>query len=144
MSGAARGVAALALAAYAGSAAAYCEDRSSMVEIKACLAEVERRVEVEMAVVWTAVQQDIATRYFLQNTQRARFAAAADRAQAAWAAFREADCREVTGFEWWGGSGAGAAIRACRIETTAARVRDLIRRYDIDESRAPVSVAAGR
>lgn len=144
MRGAARGVAAFALALFGSPAAAYCERSASMVEHKDCLAAVERAVEVEMAVVWTAVQQDIATRYFLQNTQRARFAAAADRAQAAWAAFREADCREVTGFEWWGGSGAGAAIRACRIETTAARVRNLIRRYDIDPSRAPVSVAAGR
>jgi uncharacterized protein YecT (DUF1311 family) len=115
-----------------------------MVEMKDCLAEVEQAIEIEMALTWTEVQQNIATRYFLQNTQRARFAAAADRAQAAWAAFREADCREVTGFEWWGGSGAGVAIRSCRIEATAARVRNLTVRYGLDPAEAPPSHDAAR
>jgi uncharacterized protein YecT (DUF1311 family) len=131
-------LAALLLTLAAGPALAFCEDTASMVEMKDCLAEIEQAVEIEMALTWTQVQQNIATRYFLQNTQRARFAAAADRAQAAWAAFREADCREVTGFEWWGGSGAGVAIRSCRIETTAARVRNLTARYGLDPSDAPL------
>jgi uncharacterized protein YecT (DUF1311 family) len=113
-----------------------------MVELKDCLAEVEQAVERELSLAWVDVQREIAGRDFLEPTLRARYAAAADRAQAAWRAWREVECREVTGYDWWGGSGAGAAIRACMIETTAARVRDLTARYQLDPAESPKAHAA--
>lgn len=132
--------AALAAALLASPALAYCEDAgSSMVELKTCLAEVETRIETELAIAWAEAQRNIAGRDFMEPVTLARYAAAADRAQAAWAAWRLADCREVTGFDWWGGSGAGAAIRACMIETAAARIRDLAARYQLNAQDYPLA-----
>ena len=109
-----------------------------MVELKECLAGVEQQVETELLITWAAVQRNIAGRD-LSPTTHARYVAAADRAQAAWTAWRAVECREVTGFDWWGGSGAGVAVRSCMIETTAARVRDLVSRYDLDAADTPLS-----
>ena len=131
---------ALALAATPLSAAAWCEDAgSSMVELKDCLASVQEQVELEMLRTWSTVQRDIAGRDFLAPVILARYAAAADRAQAAWRVWRAAECEEVTGYEWWGGTGAGVAVRTCMIETAATRVRDLTARYRLDPAEAPLS-----
>jgi uncharacterized protein YecT (DUF1311 family) len=118
---------------------ARCSDLGSNVEIGACLAAVERDVERELLLTLAAAQRNIAGRDFMTPPTLARFAAAFDRAQAAWLAWREVDCGEVTGFEWWGGSGAGIAARSCRIEATTARVRDLTARYDLPSRDTPVS-----
>jgi uncharacterized protein YecT (DUF1311 family) len=127
------------LLAAAPARAERCVDASSNVEIGACLAEVGLDVERELLLTLAAAQRNIAGRDFMEPTTLARFAAAFDRAQATWLAWREADCGEVTGFEWWGGSGAGIAARSCRIEATVARVRDLTARYDLPPTDTPVS-----
>lgn len=126
----------------AGPALAWCADAgASMVAYKDCLAAVEQRVDGELAIAMTEVQRNVAGRDFLEPTLRARYAAAVDRAQAVWSAWRAVECGEVTGFEWWGGSGAGAAIRECRIATAAARIRDLTARYDLDPAASPLAHA---
>ena len=128
-----------ALLLWGGPASARCADAGSNVEIGNCLVAVERDVWREMLITWGAVQRNIAGRDFMDPPTLARFAAAADRAQAAWRAWRDADCGEVTGFEWWGGSGSGNAILSCRLEATAARVRDLTARYGLPPGDTPVS-----
>jgi uncharacterized protein YecT (DUF1311 family) len=137
----ATGLLAAALAAPAAGQSARCGQAGSMIEIKDCLALLERDVERELVIAWSAVHRNVAGRDFLDPLIHARYAAALDRAQAAWKGWRAVECDEVTGFEWWGGSGAGAAIRGCMIETTAARVRDLTARYGLDRADAPISHA---
>jgi|AACY02.2.fsa_nt_gi Uncharacterized protein conserved in bacteria len=115
-----------------------------MVELKDCLAQVERDLDREATIAFSAAQRNIAERAeYLAPATLARFAAAADRAQAAWRAFVDVDCRETVGFEWWGGSGAGAAIRACVIDATAQRVRSLVARYDLRPEDFPLAHREG-
>lgn len=121
------------------SAWARCDDAGSNVEIGTCLAAVERDVERELLIALAHAHRSIARRDFMAPVTLARYAAAFDRAQAAWLVWREIDCGEVTKFEWWGGSGAGIAITSCRIDATAARVRDMTARYDLSPDDAPVS-----
>ncbi|MEM1353127.1 MAG: lysozyme inhibitor LprI family protein, partial [Pseudomonadota bacterium] len=47
--------------------------------------------------------------------------------QAAWEAFREAEC-DYAGALFGGGSGTGIGITSCRIELTRARTRELTSR----------------
>jgi uncharacterized protein YecT (DUF1311 family) len=127
--------------AAAGPAQAWCEAESSMVETKDCLARVERETANELDLVLAEAQRDVAARDFLDPLLRARFAVALDRAQAAWSAWRDVECGEVVPYEWWGGSGAGAAARSCAIDMTAGRARDLVARYRLDPALIPVSAA---
>lgn len=133
--------AAIAGLAAAGPARAWCESESSMVEVKDCLARVEQQTALELDLVLVEAHRDIAARDFLDPLLRARFAVALDRAQAAWRAWRDVECGEVVPYEWWGGSGAGAAARGCAIAVTAARARDLVARYRLDAALIPVSAA---
>ena len=50
-------------------------------------------------------------------------------AQRAWVTFKEADCRNAVMHEWWGGSGASAAVGACLYRHTVNRTEDLRERY---------------
>ena len=56
-------------------------------------------------------------------------------ALAAWRAFRDGDCREVTGFDSRGG--AGVAVRSRTIETAAARMSDSTARNTFDRAAFP-------
>ena len=102
------------------------------MELKDCFAQVERDLDREATIAFSSGQRSIAERAdYLAPATLSRFAAAADRAQAALRAFVDADCRMTVGFEWWGGSDAVVAIRKCVIDATASRVRSLVAHDDL-------------
>lgn len=121
-------VAAVVLMAAAGSASAdptlECGlDASSQVEIGDCLAKVEAAVDRTVA---EALGFAMASAQALDGeTGRPAAAPALDAGQAAWVAYRDAHC-EYVGWTFGGGSGTGAAIRACRIALGRERVGALM------------------
>jgi uncharacterized protein YecT (DUF1311 family) len=99
------------------------EGASSQVEIADCMAETEARVD---AAVETALSFASASATDLDEvTEREVALPALEAAQAAWVAYRDAQC-EFVGATFGGGSGTGIAIRGCRIELGRARVTELL------------------
>jgi uncharacterized protein YecT (DUF1311 family) len=96
----------------------------SQTETAACVAAVERTVDqaVEMALGFArerAAGLD-------EITGRPESVPALERAQAAWSAWRDAQC-EFIGSSFGGGSGTGIAIQSCRIDLARDRVDALMR-----------------
>lgn len=95
----------------------------SQVEIKACLAETEERVDQALRVAY-----EIAMRQAVELDavmERDMMAPALEAGQTAWIAYRDAHCAFV-GATFGGGSGTGAGIRACRIDLGRARADTLL------------------
>lgn len=121
------GVLALALAAPAvGRADPTLEcgiDLGSQVEIGDCLAATEARVDETVAQALGFAME--AAKALDADTGRPGAAPGLEAGQAAWSAFRDAHCAFV-GATFGGGSGTGAAIRACRIDLGRERVGTLM------------------
>jgi uncharacterized protein YecT (DUF1311 family) len=97
---------------------------SSQVEIADCVAQTEARVD---AAVDAALGFAMTSATDLDEiTGREVAVPALEASQAAWAAYRDAQC-EFAGATFGGGSGTGIAIRSCRIELGRARVAELFR-----------------
>jgi uncharacterized protein YecT (DUF1311 family) len=97
---------------------------SSQVEIADCVAETEARVDAAVEAAYgfamtSATDLD-------EVTGREVAVPALEAAQAAWTAFRDAQC-EFAGATFGGGSGTGIAIRSCRVDLGRARVTELFR-----------------
>ncbi|PTQ68005.1 lysozyme inhibitor LprI family protein [Celeribacter persicus] len=97
-------------------------DSGSQVEIAACLTEVEdkatRAMEMTLGFVRNSAQE------LDEITGREIALPALEASQTAWETYRDAQCESV-GAGFGGGSGAGIAIRSCRVELTRARTREL-------------------
>lgn len=99
------------------------EGNSSQVEIADCMAQTETRVD---AAIESALSFAFASATDLDEvTGREVALPALEAAQAAWVAYRNAQC-EFVGATFGGGSGTGIAIRGCRIELGRARVTELL------------------
>jgi uncharacterized protein YecT (DUF1311 family) len=97
---------------------------SSQVEIGECVAETEARVDAAVEAAYgfamtSATDLD-------EVTGREVAVPALEAAQAAWTAYRDAQC-EFAGATFGGGSGTGIAIRSCRVDLGRARVTELFR-----------------
>lgn len=96
----------------------------SQVEIGDCLAAAEAAVDAALAQALGFAAD--AARGLDETTGRATAAPALEVGQAAWSTYRDAHCAYV-GTTWGGGSGAGAAEHACRIDLGRARTDALMR-----------------
>jgi uncharacterized protein YecT (DUF1311 family) len=96
----------------------------SQVEIGQCLARTEAAVNRALATALGLAQQSAAE--LDRTTGRPMTMPALGQAQAAWTAWRDAQC-DYVGATYGGGSGTGQAIRGCRIELGRARVDQLLR-----------------
>jgi uncharacterized protein YecT (DUF1311 family) len=96
----------------------------TQVELSECLARTEAAVDRALATALGLAQQAAAE--LDRTTGRPETVPALDRAQAAWTAWRDAQCAYV-GATYGGGSGTGQAIRGCRVELGRARTDQLMR-----------------
>jgi uncharacterized protein YecT (DUF1311 family) len=101
----------------------------SNIEMTQCIWERFEAADAELNVVWKQVDATIAPSEFLPAEQAREWKAKLLNAQRAWVTFKEEDCRGVVAYEWFGGSGANAAIGACLYAYTSERTDDLRERY---------------
>ncbi|HZP19424.1 MAG TPA: lysozyme inhibitor LprI family protein [Bauldia sp.] len=57
-------------------------------------------------------------------------------AQRAWATYKDKDCNGAVNYEYYGGTGAGAAVGQCLYDKTEARIAELKARYLGDDGGA--------
>jgi len=101
-----------------------CTDAGSQVEIGACVGQAETNVEAALVQAF-GLAADAATELD-EVTGRTVALPALEASQAAWQAYRDAQC-EAVGASYGGGSGTGIAITSCRVELGRARVTELLR-----------------
>jgi uncharacterized protein YecT (DUF1311 family) len=94
----------------------------SQVETGDCLAQTEETVDAALDII-LRFARDSATELD-EVTGRNVALPALDKAQAAWEAYRDAQC-DYAGALFGGGSGTGIEIRSCRIDVTRDRTQAL-------------------
>ena len=106
-----------------------CDDQTSTYETSACLERALQAADRDLNAAYRAAQAAIDRDCGTDAGCRTAWRAGLVRAQRAWIAFRDADCVELTGHEWRGGTGAGPASLACMLARTRQRAQDLAQRY---------------
>ncbi|SHJ58910.1 Uncharacterized conserved protein YecT, DUF1311 family [Ruegeria lacuscaerulensis ITI-1157] len=101
-----------------------CTDAGSQVEIGACVGQAETNVEAALVQAFGLAAD--AAKELDAVTGRTVALPALEASQAAWQAYRDAQC-EAVGASYGGGSGTGIAITSCRVELGRARVTELLR-----------------
>ena len=96
----------------------------SQVDIRRCLGEVEKNVDLALEIALEFAMD--AAKELDDVTGRAVAAPALQAGQAAWSNYRDKHC-EYVGSTFGGGSGTGIAIRSCRIELGRVRTDELMR-----------------
>jgi uncharacterized protein YecT (DUF1311 family) len=104
-------------------------NRMSNADLGNCLARVLRRDDAALNRAFQAALASIDQETHLTAEQRNQWKDALRRAQRAWIAFRDVDCGEMIGWEWYGGTGRSAAELTCQVERTRARTADFRQRY---------------
>ncbi|MFM9940910.1 MAG: lysozyme inhibitor LprI family protein [Hyphomicrobiaceae bacterium] len=123
------GLVAMPVAAQEAKKPPNCEQAASTPEIAFC-AELElREANVELSKVFKDVIAKIKAASHINVNQRRDWERAMREAQLHWIAFRDKDCGEVTGWEWYRGTGQGAATLGCKAAKTKARAEELKARY---------------
>ncbi len=109
--------------------AADCSNAPTTIEQNDCAAEKFRQVDRRLNRVYKRVLAKIATEDTRPPFGRKAWKRALIKAQKAWIAFRDADCRKLVEMEWQGGTGTTGAIYACMTDKTLTRIRELKERY---------------
>ena len=104
-------------------------DGSSQPEMTKCVWDAYRKADDELNTLWPEVLATIKPTDDLPETAAKDWKARLLAAQRAWATFKHEDCEGATAYEWYGGSGANAAVGACLYSLTRARIDDLKSRY---------------
>jgi uncharacterized protein YecT (DUF1311 family) len=95
-----------------------------------CIWSHYRDADAELNRVWRDVLATIEGADYLPANEIAAWRDELVQAQRAWVQFKEHDCEGAVAYEWYGGSGADAAVGACLYSHTRARIDDLIARYE--------------
>jgi uncharacterized protein YecT (DUF1311 family) len=106
-----------------------CDKAKTTPEISWCAGEELKAAEAELKKAYEAALAHIAKSEHLNVHQRRDWRRALQEAQRQWMAFRKKDCGEVTGWEWYGGTGMGTASLACEIAKVRTRIEELNARY---------------
>ena len=105
-----------------------CASSTSNVELKGCLGKFAEKADRDLNAVWKRVLASIDTSE-LKPAQRLDWRKKLTAAQRHWVQFRQADCSEPVGYEWFGGTGMGGAVSTCIAKHTLDRIRHLEARY---------------
>jgi uncharacterized protein YecT (DUF1311 family) len=107
---------------------AACASNMSNVELKDCLGKLAEKTDRDLNTVWHRVLASIDASQ-LKPAQRADWKKKLTAAQRLWVQFRQADCSEPVGYEWFGGTGMGGAVSTCIAKHTLDRIQHLKARY---------------
>jgi len=106
-----------------------CSTATTTVELTWCSGQELDAADRKLNAVFKAVLAHIAAADMLTPAQRREWTNAMREAQRRWIAFRDQDCGELIGWEWFGGTGMGGAMLGCKISKTEARTKELDERY---------------
>ena len=107
---------------------AACAGNMSNVEFKDCLGKFAEKTDRQLNDVWRKVLASIDASS-LKPAQRLDWRKKLTAAQRKWVEFRQADCSEPVGYEWFGGTGMGGAVSTCIAKHTLDRIQHLKARY---------------
>lgn len=100
------------------------------VEMTACVWEQYEAADAELNAVWREVLASIEASSDLMPPEAVQdWRTGLVQAQRAWAEFKDADCNIAVAHEWYGGTGANAAVGSCLYQHTQDRIDDLRERY---------------
>jgi uncharacterized protein YecT (DUF1311 family) len=105
-----------------------CASNVSNVELEDCLGKLAEKSDRELNAVWKRVLSSIGAGR-LEPAQRLDWRRKLTAAQRHWVQFRQADCSEPVGYEWFGGTGMGGAVSTCIAKHTLDRIQHLKARY---------------
>lgn len=125
-------IVALSLSTAPRAAAEDCAGAGSTVALNACLERVFEAEDAELNRVWRRVLGAIDRADYMAPADRAAWTQSLRAAQRAWVTFKEADCKDAVGYEWFGGTGATAAVLSCLIDKTRLRTAELKARYAVE------------
>lgn len=108
---------------------AECEAATTNLEMRNCRTSAYQDADKQLNAVWKKVLAVVDDADYLTAEQRVAWKKELREAQRAWVQFKEHDCNGAVLYEWWGGSGAGAAISGCILGHTVTRTMDLRQRY---------------
>ncbi len=97
-------------------------------EMTLCIFQAYEEADADLNAVWDEVLTAIEESEIPADS-RQRWHESLVAAQRAWVTFKEEDCNGAVAFEWFGGSGANAAVGACLYDKTVTRADDLRARY---------------
>jgi uncharacterized protein YecT (DUF1311 family) len=97
--------------------------------MNACIFEKYEQADAELNRVWQRVLATIRPSDFMPAEAANEWREHLIAAQRAWVTFKEEDCNGAVAYEWYGGSGANAAVGVCLYAKTVARTEDLSLRY---------------
>ncbi len=106
-----------------------CGELVSNVEMTECQHRHYEVVDKELNRVYGLALASIAKQEHLTATQRSDWEDAFRRAQRSWVAFKEVDCGEMIGWEWYEGSGMALESWTCLVERTEQRTKEIQSRY---------------
>ncbi|MEZ5925756.1 MAG: lysozyme inhibitor LprI family protein [Hyphomicrobiaceae bacterium] len=110
-----------------------CENASSTVEMNYCGEQAYLRADAELNRVYQEILAGIDGHDDLEPDRMKAWKEALKAAQRAWVDFKEKDCGELIGYEWYGGTGAGPASYGCFTQKTETRIKELKERYEVSE-----------
>lgn len=108
-----------------------CDEASTTVDAAECADKNFKRADAELNRVFPRALSSIDKQDHLTPEQRAKWKTVLRETQRTWVKFKQLDCDEAIGFEWYGGTGMGRASLECAREKTEARTRELIERYGV-------------
>ena len=106
-----------------------CAKAVATPELAACAAEDLKTADAELHATYKSSLAAIGQVKHLNTNQRRDWERALREAQRHWLAFRDKDCGEVVGWEWFQGTGMATAGLACKAQKTRARIEELKGRY---------------
>lgn len=108
-----------------------CENASTTVEMNYCGEQEYLKVDAELNRVYQEIYKGIDSHDDVEAERIKGWKDALKAAQRAWVDFKEKDCGELIGYEWYGGTGAGSASYGCLIQKTETRIKELKERYEV-------------
>jgi uncharacterized protein YecT (DUF1311 family) len=134
----ARGLLALILAvapavpasAQTGAPKVDCRKATATVEMNYCEELELAKADKALNEVYRATLARIDGTTALDSKVRAEWRTSLQDAQRKWIAFRDADCKGVMAYEWYGGTGATLAVLGCMRAMTLARTKELRERNE--------------
>ena len=101
----------------------------STVEMTKCVWDHYQAVDEELNDVWKQALGVVASNGDLPADKVQEWKDHLIAAEKAWIAFKEEDCNGAVAYEWYGGTGANAAVGTCLYAHTTARISELKDRY---------------